>query len=231
MLISSKNLNLSNDFLAPTLSGGTATATTIPLSWTLQSGSSPVDKYRVSYSYTIRGCGSGPVSDSEEINDGNSRSFTLTDLEEDSDYTITLTAVRGDEASNSNPVSKSTSTSGMQKKDYSNFSYKYNYYIAPSGIPQSLSLSAVNLTSITVQWTELPCSDRNGEITGYTVEYSSTRPPHTGTVTVSGSSTTRLVVGGLLPRTNYTFSVRAVGADDMIGPSASQSSFTSTPSG
>ena len=48
----------------------------------------------VSYNYTIRRCGSGPVSGSEEINDGNNaRSFTLTGLEEDSDYTITLTAI------------------------------------------------------------------------------------------------------------------------------------------
>ena len=93
----------------------------------------------------------------------------------------------------------------------------------------ALSFSDANLTSITVQWTELPCSDRNGEITGYTVGYSSTRPPHTNTVTVSGSSTTRLV--GLLPRTNYTFSVRAVGALGLMGPSASESSLTSTPSG
>ena len=99
---------------------------------------------------------------------------------------------------------------------------------APSGIPESISFSDVNLTSITVQWTELPCSDRNGEITGYTVEYSSTTPPpHTNTVTVSGPSNTRLVVGGLLPRTNYTFSVGAQGAATAM----SRASFTATPTG
>ena len=85
----------------------------------------------------------------------------------------------------------------------------YIIHLAPSGIPGSLDFSDVNLTSITVQWTELPCSERNGEITGYTVEYSSTSPSHTGMVSVSGLTT---VVGGLLPRTSYTFSVRAQGA-------------------
>jgi hypothetical protein len=85
-------------------------------------------------------------------------------------------------------------------------------HTAPSGIPGSISFSDVNVTSITVQWTELPCSDRNGEITGYAVEYSSTVPPHTNTVTVSSSTNTRLVVGGLTPRTSYTFKVRAKGA-------------------
>ena len=98
-------------------------------------------------------------------------------------------------------------------------------HAAPSGILGSVSFSDVNLTSITVQWTELPCSDRNGEITGYTVEYSSTTPPQTNTVTVSGSSTTRLAVGGLLPRTNYTFSVRAQGA-----AARNATRFTATPS-
>ena len=84
-----------------------------------------------------------------------------------------------------------------------------------------------NSTSVTAQWTELPCSDRNGEITGYTVEYSSnTLSPHTNTVTVSGSSNTSLVVGGLLPSTSYTFSVRAQGATD----SRSAVVFTATPS-
>ena len=99
---------------------------------------------------------------------------------------------------------------------------------APSGIPESINFRDVNLTNITVQWTELPCSERNGEITGYTVEYNSTTPPpHTNTVTVSGSSNTRLVVGGLLPRTNYTFSVRALGA----AMARSVTRFTATPTG
>ena len=99
---------------------------------------------------------------------------------------------------------------------------------APSGILGRISFSDVNLTSITVQWTELPCNDRNGEITGYTVEYSSTTPPpHTNTFIVSGSSNTRLVVGGLLPRTNYTFSVRAQGAAN----ARSGTRFTATPTG
>ena len=98
---------------------------------------------------------------------------------------------------------------------------------APSGNPGPISFSDVNLTSITVQWTELPCGDRNGEITGYTVEYSSTTPPpHTNTVTVSGSSSTRVVVGGLLPRTSYTFSVRAQG--DGSSDSTTATTFTAT---
>ena len=95
------------------------------------------------------------------------------------------------------------------------------FSIAPSGTPESISFSDVNLTSITVQWTEVPCSERNREITGYTVEYNSM------VVAVPDPSNRRLVVGGLLPRTSYTFSVRAQGASD----SQSATSSTTTPAG
>ena len=96
---------------------------------------------------------------------------------------------------------------------------QYVLSAAPSGIPASISFSGVNLTSITVEWTELPCSERNGEITGYTVEYGSMM------ATVSDPSNRRLVVGGLLPRTRYTFSVRAQGA----AMARSRTVFTATP--
>ena len=90
----------------------TATSTTIALSWT-QSGSS-VDSYTVSYNYTIRRCGSGPVSSgSEEISDGNARNFTLTDLEEDSDYIITLTAISAAGQLTSNQISTTTAIAGL----------------------------------------------------------------------------------------------------------------------
>ena len=96
--------------VAPVLMGATDISTTIALSWT-QTGSS-VDGYTVSYNYTIRTCGSGPVSGSEEISDGNARSFTLTDLEEDSDYTITLTAISAAGQLTSNQISTTTATAG-----------------------------------------------------------------------------------------------------------------------
>ena len=99
--------------VAPVLIDATATSTTIALSWT-QSGSS-VDSYTISYTYTIRRCGSGPVSRSEGISDVNARSFTLTDLEEDSDYAITLTAISAAGQLTSNEISATTDTAGIQK--------------------------------------------------------------------------------------------------------------------
>ena len=210
--------------VAPVLMDATATSTTIALSWT-QSGSS-VDSYTVSYNYTIRRCGLGPVSGSVEISDGNARSFTLTGLEEDSNYTITLTAISAAGQLTSNQVTTTTDTAGLYIVYYVNYDM-IMHYIAPSGSPESVSFDTANLTSITVQWTEVPCSDRNLEITGYTVEYSSTVPFTNTTKSVDSVSPLELVVGGLLPRTNYTFIVRAKGASN----STSATTFTSTPTG
>ena len=92
-----------------------------------------------------------------------------------------------------------------------------------------MTFGATNVTSITVQWGEIPCSERNGEITGYTVQYNSTQPAHNNTVTVSGADTRTLVVGDLLPHTNYTFSVRAQGAN--VSSSTSGIMSTAIPTG
>ena len=55
------------------------------------------------------------------------------------------------------------------------------------------------------------------------MEYNSSTPVlHNNMVNVSESSNTRLVVRGLIPRTNYTFSVRAQGA------AAARNGFNST---
>ena len=88
------------------------TATTLSLSWT-QSGSA-VDSYTVSYTYTIRRCGSGPISGSNQISNGNARSVMLDNLEEDSDYSITLTANRGSIQVDSDVVMATTNTAGIQ---------------------------------------------------------------------------------------------------------------------
>ena len=88
------------------------TATTLSLSWT-QPGSA-VESYTVSYTYTIRRCGSGPISDSVEISNGNDRSVMLDNLEENSDYSITLTANSGSIQVDSNEVMATTSTAGIQ---------------------------------------------------------------------------------------------------------------------
>ena len=78
---------------------------------------------------------------------------------------------------------------------------------APSVPPSSISTTSTP-TTITVQWGELECIDRNGEITGYSVRYSG--GGSTDTVSVSGGGARQTTISGLTPSTDYTIEVAAV---------------------
>jgi hypothetical protein len=71
------------------------TVTTVDFRWT-QSGTL-VDRYTVSYTYTIRGTGcDSMVRRGNSVELGNrTRNYTLTGLEENSNYDIILTAIKG----------------------------------------------------------------------------------------------------------------------------------------
>ena len=82
-----------------------------------------------------------------------------------------------------------------------------------SGPPQSVMMSSVTSSSVTVQWGRVSCIDRNSEITGYTVRYG-----QTGSTTIvmeSGTSDSdrMFTASGLIPRTSYTFEVAAVSSE------------------
>ena len=75
---------------------------------------------------------------------------------------------------------------------------------APSAPPSSVSVSEVTSSSITVQWGPVDCIHRNGDITGYSVQYGSK------TVSVSGDSSGGMyVISGLMPSTTYSIQVAA----------------------
>ena len=79
---------------------------------------------------------------------------------------------------------------------------------APTGAPDGVREGPVTANSITVQWGEVPCLDRNGEITGYTVEVTLSGMV-VRTENVDGSSRVG-TVSGLNPSTAYTVTVAAV---------------------
>ena len=83
---------------------------------------------------------------------------------------------------------------------------------APSAALNSVSVSEVTSSSITVQWGAVPCIHRNGDITGYSVQYGSE------TMSVSGDfSGGMYVISNLEPSTTYSIQVAAMN-DDLIGP-------------
>ena len=77
----------------------------------------------------------------------------------------------------------------------------------PSSPPTSVSATSTP-TTITVQWGEVECIHRNGEITGYSVRY--TGGGSTDTVSVSGANARQTTISGLTPSTDYTIEVAPV---------------------
>ena len=83
---------------------------------------------------------------------------------------------------------------------------------APSAAPNSVGVSEVTSSSITVQWGTVPCIHRNGDITGYSVQYGVVGGASTQTISVSGG-----VISNLESSTNYSIKVAAMNSVG-IGP-------------
>ena len=80
---------------------------------------------------------------------------------------------------------------------------------APTGPPGSITLVTVTPNSATVQWGEVTCLQRNGEITGYTVTATKSGGMEEGTASVDVDAR-QATIFGLTPSTQYTVSVAAV---------------------
>ena len=80
---------------------------------------------------------------------------------------------------------------------------------APTGPPDGISEVSVTVRSMTVQWGEVPCTHRNGEINGYTVN-DTLSGMVVATENINDGSARRATVSGLNPSTEYFVLVAAV---------------------
>ena len=78
----------------------------------------------------------------------------------------------------------------------------------PTRGPTSVRIGTVTASSITVQWAEVSCLDRNGEITSYRAQAVRNGMVE-GTASVSGDAR-QATISGLSPSTSYTVQVAAV---------------------
>ena len=79
--------------------------------------------------------------------------------------------------------------------------------VVPDGPPQSLAAAAVNSSSVYVSWGDVTCADRNGEITGYLINYISTSESG---VAMAQADTSGKIVTSLSACTVYNFRVAAM---------------------
>ena len=81
-------------------------------------------------------------------------------------------------------------------------------HAVPSAPPDPVRLSVVTSTAITVQWEMVPCVHRNGDITGYLVQYIGGGA--TDSKSVTGDDATMTTFEGLMPSTTYSIVIAAV---------------------
>ncbi len=91
----------------------------------------------------------------------------------------------------------------------------------------------MGVTTISIEWNDVECADRNGDITSYSVRYgpSSTLSSDRIVETISDPNSRTFSVGRLLIRTDYSFEMAASNRHG-IGPySTNLRVITSVPSG
>ena len=89
------------------------------------------------------------------------------------------------------------------------FSLPCNSPTVPTGAPASITKTTITLNSVTLQWEEVPCLDRNGDITDYQVVATNTQGMTVGIADVDKTDR-QATISGLTPSTQYTVSVAAV---------------------
>ena len=76
-----------------------------------------------------------------------------------------------------------------------------------SSAPPQVSITGTGVTSISLEWDEVNCEDRNGEITSYSVRY---EPSSSTPSQIAAAEGRALSIDGLLIHTSYSFRVAAV---------------------
>ena len=100
----------------------------------------------------------------------------------------------------------------------------------PSGASSGPSGVTVTpgVTNISIQWGEVDCVERNGEITGYSVRYGLSSSTLREIITVHDRM---LKIDDLLIRTSYSFEVAAINGDGIGEYSSVINSTTAVPTG
>ena len=227
--------------------------TSITLTWEQPEGADAVGGYEINYSYDVIEC----VRDGDTrlfqpvivtLNDGSLRSYTImnsstTPVEEDSQYTISITAVNSVGRSGpSNMAFTITADAGLilclsTNKCIANICFIYMHYRSSTapGLIQSLRDTSVDVTNITIQWDRVDCQQRNGRTDSYRVVYypiSDSFYISAWAVAGVADADRMFTLTGLPPRTNYMFQVQASNPElDVRGEVANLTVNTSTPQG
>lgn len=185
---------------APTgLAAGTATTTTVPLSWTASTDNVGVTGYQVYRGTTLVATVSGT-------------SHTVTGLTASTAYSFTVRAVdaAGNVSAPSAAVQATTATDPGTPTDTT----------APS-VPTGLAAGTVTSTSVPLTWNASTDDAGGSGVAGYDV--------YRGTTLVGSTTSTSYTATGLTAGTTYSFTVRAKDVAGNVSAASAAVSATTTP--
>ena len=219
-------------------------ATSIGLSWNQPHREDEVHfhGYEINYSFEVIECGEELTpAVVVTLNNDSQESYTIknsstTPVEEDSKYSISITAVYsvGKSEPSNTVIAITAHTSKLMCMLFSPQITMLCIITAP-GIPQFLRINSTSISSVTVWWDRVKCRERNGHTDSYRVVYypaSSYINRIARTVSGTTDSDRMFTATGLVPRTAYIFEVQASNTLlDERGPAATLNVTTTTPQG
>ncbi len=199
--------------------------TSVKIIWMIENNINEVDCVTIQYMYVGPcNCLDQMMCPRNQLNETASASYSIiSDLQEHSTYLFKITAYNPAGPSASNEMNVTTLSAGNCLLMYIVKILFDFFYSAPSGAPESLNITASNLTSITISWDKVQCSERNSDITGYIIKYN-------GRSTTTTASTTQFTASQLFPSSTYTFQIAAMSSNE-TGPFTNTTGSTSKPQG
>ena len=101
---------------------------------------------------------------------------------------------------------------------------------APTGSPNNIRNTSVNLTSAAISWSPISCIEQNSVIHVYIVYYRKSLQEGTRIDNIS-TIMTNATINNLDPHTNYEFEVQGINENGQKGPSEKLNVTTSAPTG
>ena len=92
--------------------------------------------------------------------------------------------------------------------EYHSVKYVYFLFTVPSASPIDLTVVSISAFSVSLEWGHVPCLHRNGQITGYVLQYLGNG--RNETLSIESTQNRNATIANLTTLTNYSIKIAAI---------------------